>query len=219
MKSECVSGKARGGEGLGLEQMSIKIDGEIVPGLGGAHAALGLQIVHLTSRFPALVGIHPGTINIQLDQPLRILNPDFESPIIHAAGAPVGEKFGFLEITFESPLGGAPRTAWIYMPHNSPHFHNVFHIEVVTNFISDGTATAKGTRCRIHIDKPHRKEDLIVVWAPLLVATLTRRYRVALGLAVGAGAVFASMTCRCASPSRHLPRHHTPDDYWGPHSQ
>lgn len=143
--------------------MSIDINGTIVNGVDGAHTALAFQLPHLVSRFPVLVGCHPGTINVQLDQPLRVDHPDFETPPIKWFPGHPSEKFAFLEISFESPLGSAPRRAWIYIPSNSPHFHNVFQVEMIAPFIHDAAATAAGVPCCIHIPKQHRTGDLIII--------------------------------------------------------
>jgi CTP-dependent riboflavin kinase len=142
-------------------KVNTSIDGKIVSGLNGAHTALAFQLPHLISRFHVLAGCHPGTINVELDQPLRIQNPDFESPpIIWLPGHPP-EKFAFLEITLEIPIGSSGRKAWIYVPSNSPHFHNVYRVEVIAPFIAAGTT--QGTRCRVQTPKQHRIEPLIII--------------------------------------------------------
>lgn len=143
--------------------MSITIDGTVARGANGAHTTIAFQLPHLVSRFSVLAGCHPGTINVHLDQPLRGDNPDFETPPITWLPGHPAEKFAFLEIAFESPLGDAPNRAWIYIPSNSPHFHNVFQIELIAPFIGIAAATVPGTRCRIHVPKLHTTRDLIIV--------------------------------------------------------
>jgi hypothetical protein len=138
----------------------ITIDGEVVDGIGRAHTAIAFQLPHLIGRFPVLAGCHPGSVNLRLAEALRINNADFLTPPIQWYPQSI-EQFAFLEVAFESPLGEALRRAWIYMPANSPHFYDVYHVELIAPFLSGGTAT--GTRCRIHIDKPHTTRNLIVI--------------------------------------------------------
>jgi len=144
--------------------VSIDINGESLQGIGGAHVALALQLPFLVSRFPVLAGCHPGTLNIQLDQPLRVANPNFVSPPIrwHPQHQPP-EIFSFIEVSLDLPLGSSRGRAWICIPFHSPHFHNVYQVELIAPFIADLAATAVGTRCCIHIPKPHTTRALIII--------------------------------------------------------
>ena len=109
--------------------------------------------------FPDVKDCHPATINLKLETPLRIRNPDFTTTPIQweSKGS---EVFSFLRIRFECPLGTEPRRAWIYIPHNSPHRHKVFQVEVLTEKI-DGLVN--GTPCLIHIDEAYEEIPMIIV--------------------------------------------------------
>jgi len=58
------------------------IDATIVEGLGAAGRTLKLQMPHLIKHFPEISSCYLGTINLELDQPLRVNNPDFTTPPI-----------------------------------------------------------------------------------------------------------------------------------------
>ena len=71
------------------------------------------------------------------------------------------EKFGILEIKFECPLGSEPRQAWIYLPQNSPHRHNLFGIEIIAEDLK-GSAP-EGAHCRIHIEKGLKQSSVTII--------------------------------------------------------
>ncbi len=108
---------------------------------------------------PEISGCHLASINLELEYALRILNPDFETPLIPWAGPP-GEQFGFLRIGFEGPIGASHRRAWIYIPYGSPHYNNPFYIEVITEWIE---GLRHGAPCQIHISKAHRESTIVLV--------------------------------------------------------
>jgi hypothetical protein len=101
--------------------MSLTINGMIVPGHGGAAGSLQLQWQKLCADFPEIqrCGGPHGTINVQLDLPLRVNNPHHTTPPIrwntHYPTAPA-ERFSFLRVSFECPIGTATHEAWIYIP-------------------------------------------------------------------------------------------------------
>lgn len=131
----------------------IVIQGNIRNDLGKANLTMQYQLPHLIRELPDLSNIHPGTINVLLDDPLRILNPDHLSKTIFwVPGNPTaGEKFALTKIHFELiERPGQLVTAWIYAPEYSPHRHDVYHVEVISRFID----LPKGNRrCRIHINR------------------------------------------------------------------
>ncbi len=128
-------------------------------GLGAAKDTLERQMPYFVEICPEMGACRTASINLQLDHALRIENPDFTTPRIPWGGLP-GERFSFLKIALEGPLGGSRHPAWIYIPHDSPHFYNLFQIEVITKPI-DGISY--GTACQVHIPRDHRKFPLIIV--------------------------------------------------------
>ena len=83
---------------------------------------------------------HSTSINLQLEEPLRVNHPDFTTPQINwqiAQQRSVAEKFSFLQVRLEHPLGGAHHKAWLHIAHGSPHRHNLFGVEVIAAYIAD----------------------------------------------------------------------------------
>jgi hypothetical protein len=138
----------------------ICIDGEVVRGLRAANETLKKQIPLIAIEFPEIKNCHPASINLKMECELRIDHPDHETGLIEW-NEPPGEKFGFLRIGFEFPLETEPRKAWIYIPHDSPHFANRSQVEVITTAKLDGLGY--GSLCRIHLRKGHVAAGSIVV--------------------------------------------------------
>jgi hypothetical protein len=139
--------------------MTIVINGTIKRGLGAASTTVKLQLEQLARVYPPIARVHAGTINVQLERPLRVNNPSFTSEPIrwhpHAL-----ERFSFLEIEFECPSGAPRREAWIYIPHNSPHRPNLFIAEVLAEKIE---GVQPDMACRILINHPHHQSEVIIV--------------------------------------------------------
>lgn len=137
--------------------MSLTIDGRIVPGIGAARGRLQTLWGWLTSQYPPITACHPGgTINVQLDQPLRVNHPHHTTqpaPRDH-------ERFSFLAINLECPVATNPRPAWILMPDHSPHRSNLFHVELLAEFIQE---VGNGLPCRLHIADPHTTSEVLIV--------------------------------------------------------
>jgi hypothetical protein len=140
---------------------ATSIDATIVRGLGSTAECIGLQIPCLKKYVPGIEKCHVGSINLRLDQPLRILNPDVTTPPITWAGPSYAtEVFSLQSIEFEYPIGGQCYAAWIYIPHNSPHSNDLFRAEILAASIP-GMKILE--RCRIHIPKTHRLEPTVVI--------------------------------------------------------
>jgi hypothetical protein len=105
-------------------------------GTGSARNNLAMQWDGLTRYVPELRECHQGTINVDLQVPVLILN-------LHKAVPPFewqtgqSEGFGFLEIQFEWPIGAERLRAWVYLPQYSPHRYNMKFAEVVTTHIPE----------------------------------------------------------------------------------
>jgi hypothetical protein len=136
--------------------MSFTIDGTIVPGIGFAHVRLQNIWSWLISQYSPIVRCHRGTINVQLNRPLRVNNPHHTT--LPAPGD--GERFSFLTINFECPIATSPREAWILIPHNSPHRPNLFQVELLAEFIQDA---GQGVPCRLHISDQHTTSEVLIV--------------------------------------------------------
>ena len=148
--------------------MTICITGTIISGLGLASQSLEKDLKQrLVAVYPPIEPIHCGTINVQLDQPLRINNEDFRTPAIEwfPSWQPRGQRetFGFLHVGFECPLGETVyKSAWIFRPSGNPRamFSDLFFVEIVAEQIQQA---AVGTRCQIHIDQEYKRYDVIIV--------------------------------------------------------
>lgn len=141
---------------------AISINATVVRGLGAAEGTLCLQIPMLKQYVPGIEKCHYGSVNLRLDKPLRVLNPDVTSPPLawHPAYPTFQEVFSFVKIEFEYPLRGACHIDWIYIPHASPHFNNIMFVEIIAEKIPDLNASE---RCCVHIPKPYQLEPVIVV--------------------------------------------------------
>jgi len=137
----------------------IIIRGRVTAGLGAASETLQYQMPYFAIHFPEVTVCHRASINVHLECPLLILNPDHTTPLIPWAGPP-GEMFSFLRIRLECPLNSELRQAWIYIPHGSPHYHKFVEVEVVTKWIDN---LELGMPCQIHIDKDYREQLVVTV--------------------------------------------------------
>jgi CTP-dependent riboflavin kinase len=140
-------------------QIMIIIRGKVTEGLGAASHTLTLQMPFLVSQFPEVKDCYPASINVDLERPLHIWNPDFTTHRIPWAGPP-GERFSFLRIRLECPLDSSSRKAWIYIPHGSPHYHKLVEIEVLTEKVAN---LQFGMPCQIHIPKDYRELSVVVI--------------------------------------------------------
>jgi hypothetical protein len=140
----------------------LSVDGTVMRGLGFASTcSIAAQMPCFEKEIAELKDIYFGTINLLLDNQLRIENPDREIDCIWRA--PMGyvrEVFGFLEITIEFPIGGEPRQAWIYIPHDSPHRGNRFQVEILSKKIEGLTYDL---RCRIYLPRGNTESGCIVL--------------------------------------------------------
>ncbi|KRR07719.1 hypothetical protein CQ12_28170 [Bradyrhizobium jicamae] len=113
--------------------MSVIVAGTKISGLGLATTTVAKQYAHLVREFPDIRDVHRwGTLNLQLEYPLRILNPDHTtSPIEWDPG--FKEQFSLTRIDVElCDRAAKPQPAWIYVAHRSPHRANTLFIELLT---------------------------------------------------------------------------------------
>jgi hypothetical protein len=144
--------------------MGTTLEATIVGGLGAASATLSLQMPHLIRQFSKIANCHHATINVQLDLPLRVNNPDYTTQPIawHSSRPQYFEKFSFLQIGFECPIGEVMRDAWVYVAHNSPHYTNLFIAEILTTRMDEAHVKV-GMRCRVHISKDIRTSEVLII--------------------------------------------------------
>lgn len=138
-----------------------------VPGRGVHQASrfLTLQLPLIGRTFPAVLGCHPGTINVEFDKGLIVARPDHRTPPLSWMPGGSPEVFDLVQVQFEAPLGTRGVQAWLYVPHHSPHRQTPQLHEVLV-----GTRlNLKGvSRFRVHLDRdavelPYATCPLIVV--------------------------------------------------------
>jgi hypothetical protein len=137
-----------------LRMSGIIADAEVTRGMRAAgQLTLPLQRAHFEAMFAEMrKGLHWATLNLKLDVPVRIKSFDFETTHAWEGPGVVAERFGFIRIEIECPIGEPRRPALIYVPHNSPHFSNRHQIEVITSKIE---GISYGTRCRVYLPESH----------------------------------------------------------------
>jgi hypothetical protein len=84
--------------------------GKVIRGCGVATSTIAKQMPYFVPLFPEIKDCHFGSINILLEQGLRVFKPDYETPPIPWTGPP-GKVFSFLRIKIEIPIGSEPRRA------------------------------------------------------------------------------------------------------------
>lgn len=67
----------------------------------------------------------------------------------------VSEKFGFLEIKFEYPVGGTPHRAWLFDCHNSTYHDDPIRFEIISEKIDN---LSNGQPCKLYIEKSKLQE-------------------------------------------------------------
>lgn len=99
----------------------IEIKGIKKSGLNAASKTIPLQFQGLIKQYNEISSCFQGTINIQLENELIILNPDKRTlPIKWHNDAPA-EVFDFLKVKLCIPRLNVEKDAWIYIAHNSVH--------------------------------------------------------------------------------------------------
>ena len=116
-----------------------------MPGYGGAASAIEKQFQRVVKEFPDIAGIHQwGTLNVLLQYPLRIINPDFTTSAIEWEPGRK-EMFSLTTVGLQKvPMVEQPFDAWVYAAHASPHRGNALMVEIVapTIQINDGDSVA-----------------------------------------------------------------------------
>lgn len=111
----------------------VRVKAKLKPGLGVASCTLARQLPLISERFPEVSNCWPGTINLELESPLVVINPDHRTPPI--AWTPSGvttEVFDLVRIELEFSHVTFPVPAWLYIAHGSPHRKTPTVHEVIT---------------------------------------------------------------------------------------
>jgi hypothetical protein len=131
-----------------MTDFNLQLDAHIISGLGAATRNLALQLPLISQSFPEVAGCYRGTINLQLEQPLTVIRPDYRTvPLAWVPGRPRTEVFDFVRIGLELPHLTALVPAWLYVAHQSPHrrtpaIHEVIAVPLELKDV---------THCRIRI--------------------------------------------------------------------
>ncbi len=127
---------------------TLSLDAHIVSGLGVATGTLARQLPLISRSFPEVAECHPGTLNLQLSRPLRLIHPHHRSaPLAWTPSGRTREVFDLLRIELEFDHFAHRVPAWLYVAHGSPHRHTPTVHEVIATRLELNGAK----RCRVHL--------------------------------------------------------------------
>ena len=96
----------------------LSILARIVPGLGVAKGTLVRQLPLISQGFPEVADCHPGTINLELEFPLTVTQPDYRTaPLAWTPSGRTTEVFELVRIELELDQLPARVPAWLYVAH------------------------------------------------------------------------------------------------------
>ena len=127
---------------------TLAVDAHIAPGLGVATGTLARQLPLISRSFPEVADCHPGTLNLQLSRPLRLIHPHHRSaPLAWTPSGRTSEVFDLLRIELEFDHLAHRVPAWLYVAHGSPHRQTPTVHEVIATRLELNGAQ----RCRVHL--------------------------------------------------------------------
>ena len=127
---------------------TLVVDAHIVSGLGVATGTLARQLPLISRSFPEVAECHPGTLNLQLSRPLRLIHPHHRSaPLAWTPSGRTKEVFDLLRIELEFAHIPHRVPAWLYVAHGSTHRQTPTVHEVITTHLELNGAK----RCRVHL--------------------------------------------------------------------
>jgi hypothetical protein len=138
----------------------IKLPAKIVSGHGLASKNLPAQLPLLCKYIDALKDCHPGTINVLIEQPVRIVRPDVVTEPLKWSDQHAPEVFHLTAVEFRMPTPGGERgySAWVYGPQNLPHRADPYRMQILTGAIE----LPKDGRCWMKINRTnHQRLRLI----------------------------------------------------------
>nr|WP_262384512.1 glycosyltransferase family 9 protein [Pseudomonas fragi] len=126
----------------------LSIRARIVPGLGVAKGTLVRQLPLISQGFPEVADCHPGTINLELEFPLTVTQPDYRTaPLAWTPSGRTTEVFELVRIELELDQLPARVPAWLYVAHGSPHRSTPAVHEVIARQIN----LSEVRECRLHL--------------------------------------------------------------------
>jgi hypothetical protein len=133
--------------------------GTIRNGYGRASQCLPLQIKLFAKGLPEISSMYPGTINVELENPVHFLKYDYETiEKWHEIFFP--EKFSFIKASFwpdaERFKNSVP--CLLCFPSTSPHRLNPFILEVITEKL-DLTGV---TKCSVQFNQQSRTANWVI---------------------------------------------------------
>ena len=137
------------------------INGTIIcNGYGRASSALKIQIPLISKIVPEIQSMHPGTINVQLENPLSVARFDEEVKDLEWRPGYI-ESFGIVRAEFlpEGKKFKSPVPCLLYFPSTSPHRLNPFMVEVITEKLDLELVS----KCSLLFNQPSRKVEWVVV--------------------------------------------------------
>ena len=129
---------------------TISLQACIIPGLGAATETLSRQLPLISQDFPEVSVCHWGTINLKLECPLIVTNPDHRTvPLAWTPSKRTREVFDLLRIELELHISQTRRRvpAWLYIAHSSPHRRTPMIHEVIATPLNLTDVES----CRIHL--------------------------------------------------------------------
>jgi ADP-heptose:LPS heptosyltransferase len=100
----------------------LSLKARIVPGLGVAKGTLARQLPLISQDFPEVADCHHGTINLELESPIEVTQPDHRTgPLAWTPSGRTTEVFDLVRIELEFYQSQARVPAWLYVAHGSPH--------------------------------------------------------------------------------------------------
>ena len=129
-------------------EQTHSLKARIVPGLGVAQGTLARQLPLISQGFPEVVDCYPGTINMELECPLEVTQPDHRTaPLAWTPSGRTTEVFDLVRIELEFGLLPTRVPAWLYVAHASPHRGTPTVHEVITQLLNLNEIS----ECQIHL--------------------------------------------------------------------
>lgn len=126
----------------------LSLKARIVPGLGVAKGTLARQLPLISQGFPEVADCHPGTINLELDSPLVVAQPDYRTaPLAWTPSGRTTEVFDLVRVELEFDQLPARVAAWLYVAHGSPHRCTPTVHEVISRQLN----LSEVRECRLHL--------------------------------------------------------------------
>jgi hypothetical protein len=127
---------------------TLTVGARIVPGLGVASRTLARQLPLISQHFPQVADCHPGTINLSLDQPLLLTDPDHRTaPLAWTPSGRTTEVFDLLHVELELGSSSVRIPAWLYVAHGSPHRNTPWIHELIAHSLNLNNVR----HCRLHL--------------------------------------------------------------------